>query len=125
MGLDMYAYALENDENRPEVDFELDPGAEQIHHWRKHPNLHGWMERLYHNKGGSSPDFNCNTVLLTPDDIDDFESAIKDKTLPETQGFFFGESTGEDYEIQDDLELIYAARQSIEVSKQVAYEAWC
>lgn len=80
----MYAYEIEIDETRPEVDFELDPGAEQIHYWRKPLNLHGWMERLYHNKGGSNPDFNCNTVLLTPDDIDNLESAIKGKTLPET-----------------------------------------
>lgn len=31
------------------VDFEVETLAE-LHYWRKHPNFHGWMEKLYPRK---------------------------------------------------------------------------
>ncbi|ODR91767.1 hypothetical protein A8M32_08600 [Sinorhizobium alkalisoli] len=34
------------------VDFEVEE-ATALHYWRKHPNLHGWMERLYREEGGT------------------------------------------------------------------------
>jgi hypothetical protein len=75
MGLDMYAYALARKPAAP-VDFEADDGIE-IHYWRKHPNLHGWMERCYRAKGGTNADFNCVNVQLTADDIDALEQAVR------------------------------------------------
>ena len=77
MGLDMYAYTLPKDAARPPVDFDIDniPDWERrnLHYWRKHPNLHGWMAGLFFEKGGENPDFNCNTVEITPDDLDALE----------------------------------------------------
>ena len=44
MGLDMYAYvASKNDEGENVTERELA-------YWRKHPNLHGWMEELWKYK---------------------------------------------------------------------------
>jgi hypothetical protein len=40
------------------VDFEVETLAE-LHYWRKHPNLHGWMEQHYREKGDSAKSFNC------------------------------------------------------------------
>ena len=107
MGLDMYVNAVTN---RPavEVDFTVNDVEAELHYWRKHPNLHGWMERLYLSKGGTHPEFNGTTVLLTPVDIDLLEIAITKKQLPETDGFFFGASDGT--EITDDLAFITKAR---------------
>ncbi|ASY66520.1 hypothetical protein SJ05684_b55380 (plasmid) [Sinorhizobium sojae CCBAU 05684] len=39
------------------VDFEISR-ATALHYWRKHPNLHGWMEHLY-PRGGKDAIFNC------------------------------------------------------------------
>ncbi len=47
MGLDMYAFALKG-EVRSEVDFDTNNVTSEVEvaYWRKHPNLHGWMEEL-------------------------------------------------------------------------------
>ncbi len=126
MGLDMYAYSLPKDDDRPCVDFDLDDiGDEErrrLHYWRKHPNLHGWMAGRYYEKGGSDDDFNVNTVELTSADIDALERTILDGTLPQTTGFFFGETTGEERE--DDLEFIRKAREELGRGRTIAYYAW-
>jgi hypothetical protein len=33
-----------------------------MHYWRKHPDLHGWMEKLCRAKGGKFDDFNLAPV---------------------------------------------------------------
>jgi hypothetical protein len=50
MGLDMYAFKTK-EAIEIEVDFQVKE-VEEIHYWRKHANLHGWMENLYETKGG-------------------------------------------------------------------------
>ncbi|MGG6898839.1 hypothetical protein [Rhizobium sp. BR 315] len=101
MGLDMFAYTTTTKPETP-VDFEVD-NAQRLHYWRKHPNLHGWMERLYRNKGGSDDDFDLVPLELVAEDLDTLESDIKAKALPKTRGLFFGESDGS--EMQDDLQF--------------------
>jgi hypothetical protein len=48
MGLDMYAFATA-EEIAASVDFKAETHNE-LHCWRKHPNLHGWMEQHYREK---------------------------------------------------------------------------
>lgn len=123
MGLDMYAVSIAKDDNRPATDFKLDEDKyNDLHYWRKHPNLHGWMQDLYFQKGGENEEFNVASVLLTEADINRLEDDINAKELPETSGFFFGETTGE--ELEDDLEFIRKAREALAQGRQVAYYAW-
>ena len=126
MGLDMYAYTLPKDDARPPVDFEIDdiPDWERrnLHYWRKHPNLHGWMNRLYWLKGGTDPNFNCNTLAITADDLDALERVVMANQLPETTGFFFGVTRSE--ERDEDLEFIRKAREEIAQGRTIAYYAW-
>lgn len=122
MGLDMYAYTTE-EKIDAQVDFEENPSwACQFHYWRKHPNLHGWMERLYREKGGSAEEFNCVNVMLSTDDLDRLEADIKAGKLPDTNGFFFGQSDGT--ESADDLAFIARARECIARDQQVYYTSW-
>lgn len=86
MGLDMYAIATAERPDRP-VDFKTN-AANELHYWRKHPNLHGWMAELYYRKGGQAPEFNCCAVELTSDDLDKLEADIIAGNLPFTVGFF-------------------------------------
>lgn len=110
MGLDMYAYATKANLSS-DVDIKIrECDALQFYYWRKHPNLHGWMEKLYREKGGEALDFNCVGVELTPHDIDVLENDIVLDRLPETDGFFFGESLGDQEEREDDLMFIEKAR---------------
>jgi hypothetical protein len=122
MGLDMYARKTKADLVGV-VDFKMpELDQEDLYYWRKHPNLHGWMRDLYFKKGGTSPDFNVNPVILTLEDLSQLELDVKVAALPETEGFFFGVSQPEDRD--DDLEFIRLAREAIAEGYKVFYYAW-
>lgn len=119
MGLDMYAMVTSTQPEKP-VNF-TDDNAELIHQWRKHPNLHGWMENLYYEKGGTET-FNCRPVVLTEEDLDRLEADIRSKALPATTGFFFGNTDGSEHD--DDLAFIAKARAAMAGGRTVFYDSW-
>jgi hypothetical protein len=121
MGLDMYAFSTT--ESLPaSVDFKQPDAVTELHYWRKHPNLHGWMQELYGQKGGEDSGFNLRRVQLTKDDLNALKAAIKGKILPGTEGFFFGASDGSENE--DDLLFVSNALAAIGDGKSVYYVAW-
>lgn len=120
MGLDMYACKTRETITAP-VDFDV-KDVEEIHYWRKHPNLHGWMEQLYREKDGKAASFNVVNLQLTANDLDRLERAITRKDLPLTEGFFFGESDGT--ELADDLAFIAKAREALADGYTVFYSSW-
>ena len=122
MGLDQYAHAIDNNGEK-----------EELAYWRKHPNLQGFMENLWHEKGcpnkpekpnslGMS-DFNCVPVDLTHEDLDSLEKSVNSKELPETGGFFFGDDS-DDYYKEKDLEFIQKAREALDAGLTVEYSSW-
>lgn len=125
MGLDMYAFKCKK-ENKPdnlEVDFDIpQEHIEEIHYWRKHPNLHGWMEKLYRMKKGAAEEFNVVNLQLTDEDLDVLATAIINKELPDTKGFFFGDSRGD--ESSDDLKFVAEAKVAISEGYIVFYCPW-
>jgi hypothetical protein len=122
MGLDMMAYKTKNQINES-VDFSTkELQLEELHYWRKHPNLHGWMEDLYRSKGGQADEFNCVNVELSESDLLNLKSTIESGNLPETGGFFFGRTDGTEY--ADDLEFVDAALESINEGYSVFYTSW-
>ena len=125
MGLDMYAFTL-NGEVKSEVDFDTNNVKEEVElaYWRKHPNLHGWMESLYYLKGGTAESFNCVSVELDLDDLAQLENHIKEGKLPQTTGFFFGNSQLDEDEMNEDLEFIKEAREAIAGGEYVYYTSW-
>jgi hypothetical protein len=120
MGLDMFAYTT-SEGVAASVDFEMETFTE-LHYWRKHPNLHGWMEKLYRDKGGSAESFNCVNVQLLAEDLDRLEADIESSRLPHTEGFFFGASDGS--ERDDDLEFIDKAREALLHNMTAVYSSW-
>lgn len=123
MGLDMYAFSTKA-KPKTEVDFSTTNfQPEEVHYWRKHPNLHGWMHELYLSKGGDKhTDFNGDCVVLTESDLDELEDDIKDGSLPDTSGFFFGQTDGS--ESEDDLDFVRKAREAISEGNTVYYTSW-
>ncbi len=94
--------------------------AKEIAYWRKHPDLHGWMENIYREKGGREQSFNGDPVRLTLADLDRLEEDILRKNLPKTSGFFFGESG----EISlKDLEFVLEARKAIQEGDTIYYDS--
>lgn len=131
MGLDMYAFAVKESElpedvRNLETDVKLGEGIEktEVHYWRKHHDLHGWMQNLYMEKGGKNVEFNCDTVRLTLEDLDSLEKDLRSQNLPETSGFFFGNNPPNDETIVEDLEFIEQARSFINDGYAVFYDSW-
>ena len=94
----------------------------ELAYWRKHPNLQGWMESLWHVKGNSG-EFNCVDLELTLDDLDSLEKSLDYEALPETAGFFFGENADDHY-AETDREFIREARAAIKQGYTVVYSSW-
>lgn len=117
MGLDMYAYAAAK-ANQEWVD----NNHREIAYWRKHPNLHGWMEELYRARGGTVEMFNGVELELTWEDLDALEEDVKNERLPSTSGFFFGDNSDEYYRAQD-LEFVRKARAEIFTGLKVFYNS--
>jgi len=120
MGLDMFALTT-FEKPSSEVDFKISE-ARELHYWRKHPDLHGWMEALYREKGGEEESFNCVNVQLAESDIDRLEAALRGNRLPHTEGFFFGETDGS--ELEGDLDFIRKAREALEQGETLYYSSW-
>lgn len=143
MGLDQYAYAAAkagayreywdnahwNDEEKR---FEGSvPQPREIQYWRKHPNLHGWMENLWHKKGrpGLAEDcaeedvmFNGVELELTWEDLERLKHDVENGLLPETQGFFFGGNSDDEYR-EEDLAFIRNAKADLLVGARVFYNS--
>ena len=110
-----------------EVDFKeeiQEVAPSELHYWRKHPNLHGWMEQLYRQKGGGGRDFNGDPVVISKEDLDNLAASIIDEELPDTDGFFFGQSYNNEEERQDDLDFVKKAHRAIEEGYTVYYDSW-
>lgn len=135
MGLDMYAYSCDaKDIGDQQVDIKITDEEgnyiipsffREFGYWRKFNNLHGWMEQLYRNKGGTDPSFNCVVVRLMPEDIDILESMASLKALPPTQGFFFGgQEEFSDEDKQDVLAFVHKCRDAFKDGKAILYDSW-
>jgi len=134
MGLDQYAYAKDPRIERDDEDEEDWGGDIHIMDWRKHNRLQGYMEQLWLNQGGEYGEswgdgFNGKEVKLGNDEIDALEEVIKNRDLPETSGFFFGNDSYEDYENEDwgylksDLEFIAEAKKLLAEGFEVYYNS--
>ena len=129
MGLDMYAFRVKaedviDDFNVRDDSMGRKEPLEELAYWRKHHDLHGWMEKLYRNKGGDKESFNCVPVRLTEFDLDALQFDVLNHSLPETQGFFFGTNPPDLESLKNDLEFIQKARDAIKEGDAVYYDSW-
>jgi hypothetical protein len=141
MGLDQYAYVASKAGQQSEyynaegdyVDGEWRPHKStvakprEIAYWRKHPNLQGWMEKLWEKKmqlaGQDNPhNFNGVELELTWEDLDELERAVTHGRLPETTGFFFGNPSDDHYR-EHDLQFIREARAELFLGLKVFYNS--
>lgn len=136
MGLDMYAWSVPqtwvvDDETvaqrgelgRPAGEDNPQGDLNELFYWRKHHDLHGWMQELYRSRGGAR-EFNCVPVRLYPEDLDELESDVKAGRLPATEGFFFGNNPPDAESIENDMAFIQKARSAIADGFAVFYDSW-
>lgn len=133
MGLDMYAYKVNKNilTDADQVDFsdklvtrKLGCNTDtEFAYWRKFNALHGWMEDLYHKKGGTK-EFNCVPVRLTLEDLNNLESDIK-VGLNGREGFFFGMVRYFDSDDQESVQnFITKARKELSKGYAIVYMSW-
>ena len=140
MGLDMYAYVASRKGQQSEYyeTAEFDKTVNEfvsttvtkpyeLAYWRKHPNLHGWMEQLWISKGRPRqsvawPVFNGIELELTWDDLDKLERDIRQGRLPNTEGFFFG-NPSDNYYYEQDLEFVKNAKAEVFLGLKVFYNS--
>ena len=128
MGLDMYVWRVKaadvvNEFRIAEDTKDGDNKIEEIFYWRKHHDLHGWMENLYNSKGGTDI-FNCRKLRLTLEDLDQLQRDVVLNKLPQTKGFFFGDNPPGDESKARDLEFIELAKDVIRQGDAVYYDSW-
>lgn len=128
MGLDQYAYIASKANSEWN-----DTSKQDLAYWRKHPNLQGWMEKLWIEKGypglpaganNFDHTFNGIEVELTWDDVDRLEKDIKSGQVSEldTKGFFFG-NPSDDYYRDHDLEFCVNAKAELFLGRKVFYNS--
>ena len=138
MGLDQYAYAAMRagqDREFWETCTKNDSGEwvshqvskpRELMYWRKHPNLQGYMEQLWTERGqpdaGESGMFNGIELELSFEDIEILEQIIQEGQLPDTRGFFFGDNSDEYYRDRD-LEFCREARAALFLGERVFYNS--
>ena len=129
MGLDMNAYKVKPvfmvDKNQ-QINLNLKEmpkgSVVEIAYWRKFHHLHGWMKRLYSQKGGSG-NFNCDSVRLMPADL--LQLALDAEIgLDATAGFFFGNSEWDQECKNEVLNFCVLANQAITDGYVVFYDSW-
>ena len=138
MGLDQYAYAAmragqdreywetcTKDDSGEWVNHNV-PKPRELMYWRKHPNLQGYMEQLWTQRGrpdaGESDMFNGIELELMFEDIELLEQIIREGQLPATRGFFFGDNSDEYYRDQD-LAFCREARAALFLGERVFYNS--
>ena len=134
MGLDQYANAHKGEQKKDEDGYTYYDDNIELAYWRKHPNLQGFMEELWIEKGKPNAnvssdknqivdEFNCVDLELGHYDLIKLEEAIKDSELPETGGFFFGDDSDEYYK-ESTLEFVEQAKAAIDDGYTVIYSSW-
>jgi len=136
MGLDQFAYRIKRGFITKPVDFRTEKyneeteeheilcEKEELHYWRKHPNLQGWMENLYYEKGGEEDSFNCVNVQLTWEDLEELEQDLKNGLLPDTRGPFFSQGVEDPEWLEEDLEFVEKGLDAIKKGYDVYYSSW-
>jgi len=129
MGLDQYMYAASKAQ---------DSNTRELAYRRKHPNLHGWMEKLWLKKLGIPlyaddqfkenlhplGDFNGVELELTYEDIVQLEQDIQSGKMAslDTTGFFFGRPSDDHY-YDDDLKFCVDAKAELFFKFKVFYNS--
>jgi len=135
MGLDQYAYLAaregqyrefwEKAQYNSSSDTYTHPAGvtepEEFATWRKHPNLQGWMSRLYYARGGQGV-FNCVELELTWDDLDRLGHDIESGAMAQlgTTGVFFGDPSDKYYRSRD-LAFVQRAKAEVFIGRRVFY----
>jgi hypothetical protein len=118
MGLDMYleGHRFDFDEKEQVDGFPVKQKVLELGYWRKHPNLHGYIVETFADGVDE-----CQEIALGKEEIEKIMEAVKNRNLPMTTGFFFGESDGS--EAPGDLEILTRALRWLKDERRGLYKS--
>lgn len=124
MGLDMYLvgvkfpdrYSHKMTKKTLEDGFEVRRIEVELGYWRKHPNLHGYIVNTF-----ASGKDECQQIDLSKENLENIITAVNEKRLPHTEGFFFGQSYNNEEEREKDIKIILGALKWLEPSGDKSY----
>lgn len=110
MGLDMYLtgnkyYSRYDNPPKDEEGYEIDSINVHLGYWRKHANLHGFIVQKY-----AEGEDNCEDIELSLEALQELLAIVRTpEKMPKTEGFFFGESSNDQDQIDEDVAIIEKA----------------
>lgn len=121
MGLDMYFYRVPKGKG-PETD-----SKKEIQYFRKHSDLHGWLEEEWRkaseaNRNAEWNAFNCVYLEITPEILMRLKDYMTNPNKKHYEGFFWGESHDSDWE--ETRDLISRIEDIIKSGDKVYYYSW-
>lgn len=126
MGLESYAYRVEDADYLPDFDadvFSVKTGVDpEFFYWYEHYDLDEWMHKKYQTKGGTDEYFNQVFLRLTLNDLDHLEADMKRGLKPARAPFFVGKSRPEHHDMT--VDFIAKARCALADGAGVFYMAW-
>ena len=126
MGLSQYIYVTEKtklkDNGTDLADYAAIRDDKEFFEWRKHWDLHGFLEQVYLKKGGKEP-ATWDVIQLNEKDIDDLKYALDKNELPWNKKCFVWDNSTESKQEQtnefvDKAKLFYAAQAMKSADKQ-------
>lgn len=122
MGLDMFLFGYKslwsgNAKARTEDGYTIDAIHIELGYWRKHPNLHGYI--VEHFAEGVDE---CQEIALDASAIEQIITAVMTKTLPTTEGFFFGVSNDTVEQVSEDCRILRGALEWLNADKSAPDE---
>ena len=115
MGLDMHFYSVPKG-------CEPENSDDEICYFRKHADLHGWLEKTRCEMLGECGDFNCVYFDITPEVLMKMKELVKKPVKEHFHGFFWGESTDEDWKKTE--ALIPKIEEILRSGAKVYYYSW-
>ena len=94
----------------------------QLHYWRKHSDLEGYMSSIWHEQNPGKGDFNCEFLELTEDIINEVIELSQTKGFSEASGFGWGQTYDEDHEVT--IQAMQKALKYMKDGYKVFYSSW-
>ena len=129
MGLDQYAYIVEDEDLQGDIIDLNDRISDRIidrefGYWRKFYALQDYMSKMYYSRGGEADSFNCVAMKFLDEDLNYLETEGKKAMLLQI-GYFAEQEGGLDsYSVNALLQFIHKARLAMEQGNAVIYDSW-
>ena len=122
----MYLYERHKDDTKKHNNsVGKDTDLIEVAYWRKHPDLHCFIEDIWRKKKpkeAANNSFNCIYFKLSKKDLKAILKATKNRKMVKRTGFFFGYSS--DYQYKETIKIFKDALEQVDKYDFYYYSWW-